>query len=185
MPSRTIETYGERVPLEARKAELACQVGITMRVGAACAQGDVIGEVAATEMYRRRTRAVATGAGFVTTSNVGTVDNASVFVAGDVLKDAAGATVGTIAAGGVNAVTDTITLAANAAVAVAAGAGVVGSDGSQKAKAIADEASDGTTETQIPVFIMGALVESRLRGLDDSAKSELGGASVAGGIFKF
>lgn len=185
MPSRTVETYGEITPLEARKPELACQVGITMRNGAACQQGDVIGEVTATEMYRRRARALATGGGFALNSATGTVDDASVFVAGDVLKNATGGVIGTIAAGGVNADTDTITLTGNAAVAVAAGAAVLGSDGSQKAKAIADEASDGVGETQIPVFVCGLLLESRLRGLDDTAKAELGGASVAGGIFKF
>jgi hypothetical protein len=108
-----------------------------------------------------------------------------VFVAGDILKNAAGAVIGTIAVGGVNTATNTITLTANAAVAVAAGAAVLGSDGSQKASAIADEAADGLAETQIPVFVCGLLVESRLRGLDDTAKAELGGASVAGGIFKF
>ena len=185
MPSKLVETYAERTPLEARKAELACQVGVTMRSGAACIQGDVLGEVAATEMFRRRSHALAAGAGFALNSPTGTVDDASVFAAGDVLKNAAGAAVGTIAAGGVNVSANTITLTANAAVAVAAGAAVVGSDGSQKAKAIADEANDGIGETQIPVFVCGLLLESRLRGLDDSAKSELGGASVAGGIFKF
>lgn len=185
MPSKTVETYGERIALEARKAELACQVGITMRSGAACQQGDVIGEVTSSEIYRRRTRALVTGAGFLTTANNATVDDASVFVAGDVLKNAAGATVGTIAAGGVNTTTNTITLTANAAVAVAVGAAVLGSDGSQKAKAIADEACDGVGEEQIPVFVCGLLLESRLRGLDDTARAELGGASVAGGIFKF
>jgi hypothetical protein len=182
MPSRTVETYGERDAFEAKKAELACQIGITMIIGAACLQGDVVGEVTAREMYRRRTRAVATGAGFALNSPTGTVDDASVFVAGDVLKNAAGAVIGTVSS---VAPAGAITLTANAAVAVAAGAAVLGSDGSQTAKAIADEAADGTAETQIPVFVCGLLLESRLRGLDDSAKSELGGASVAGGIFKF
>lgn len=185
MPSKTVGTFAERTPLEARKSELACEVGITMRNGAACQQGDVVGRVSATDMYRRRTRALATGAGFTTTSLAGTVDDASVFVTGDVLKNAAGATIGTIAAGGVNTATNTITLTANAAVVVAAGAAVLGSDGSQKASGIVDEAADGLTETQIPVFVCGLLVEALLRGLDDTAKQELGGASVAGGIFKF
>ena len=185
MPSKLVETYGERIPLEARKSELACQVGVTMRNGAACVQGDVIGEVSASGMFRRRTRALATGGGFGVGAATGTVDDASVFVAGDILKNAAGAVIGTIAVGGVNTATNTITLTANAAVAVAAGAAVLGSDGSQKASAIADEAADGLAETQIPVFVCGLLVESRLRGLDDTAKAELGGASVAGGIFKF
>lgn len=185
MPSKTIATFGGRSSLETIKSELAAQTGVTMRNGAACQQGDVIGEVTATEMYRRRSRALATGTGFALNSPTGTVDNAGVFVAGDVLKNSAGETVGTIAAGGVNTTTNTITLEANAAVAVSAGAAVLGSDGSQKAKAIADEASDGTTEATIPVFVCGLLDENKLRGLDDSAKTELGGASVAGGIFKF
>ena len=185
MPSKLVETYAARVALEARKPELACQVGVTMRNGAACMQGDVIGVVTATDKYRRRTRALATGSGFATTATTGTVDDAGVFVAGDVLKNSAGVTVGTIAAGGVNTATNTISLTGNAAVAVAAGAAVLGSDGSQVAKAISDRDSDGSGEASVDVFVCGLLLESKLRGLDATAKVELGGASVAGGIFKF
>ena len=184
MPSKLIQTFPQRIALEATKSELAALIGVTTLAGLAINQGDVLGSVTATDKYRRRTRALATGAGFTTASPTGTVDDASVFVPGDVLKNAAGATVGTIAPGGVNIATNTITLTANAAVAVAAGTAALGSDGSQTAKAVSDQATDGT-ETQIAVFICGLLVESRLRGLDATAKAELGGASVAGGIFKF
>lgn len=179
MPSRTVETYPARTPLEARKAELACQVGVTVKTGFEVVQGDVLGRITADDLYRRRTQAEVTAA-FAVDSDTGTVDDASVFVVGDVIENAAGATVGTIESIAGNV----ITLTANAAVAVAIGANVFGSDGSQKAAAISDEATDGT-ETQIPVFVCGLLVEDRLRGLDATAKTELGGASVAGGIFKF
>lgn len=180
MPSRLVETHGERIPLEARKAELACEVGVTVKNGFTVTRGDVIGEISADGMYRRRTQAAVTGTAFAANSPTGTVDDGTRFVVGDVLKNAADVTIGTI----LTIVGNTITLAANAAVAVATGANVFGSDGSQVAKAIVDESTDGT-ETAVPTFVCGLLVESRLRGLDATAKTELGGASVAGGIFKF
>jgi hypothetical protein len=85
----------------------------------------------------------------------------------------------------VDKVANTVTLTGNAAVAVAAGVDVVASDGSQVSKAISDKTTDGVGDTPINVFICGLLKESKLRGLDASAKAELSGASVAGGIFKF
>ena len=185
MPSKTVQTFPQRVALEARRAELAVQIGVTVAAGFIVQQGDVIGETTATGTVRRRTRTTAAGTGFAANAATGQVADASVFAAGDVLKDATGASIGTIAAGGVNASTNVVTLTANAAVAVAAGAPVLGSDGSQVAKAISDETTDGTADASIAVFVSALLVESRLRGLDVSAKAELGGASVAGGIFKF
>jgi hypothetical protein len=145
----------------------------------------VIGTISASGRMRRRTRAVAAGAGFATTAATGQVDDASVFTAGDVLKNAAGTTIGTVAVGGVNTQTNMITLTGNAAVAVAAGAAVLGSDGSQVAQAISEDETDGTAEAGIAAIISGLLVEAKLRGLDSTAKAELGGASVAGGTFKF
>ncbi|MET0626575.1 MAG: hypothetical protein ABW250_26810 [Pyrinomonadaceae bacterium] len=185
MPTKTIATYGERNPLEAVRADLAVKVAAVIASGFIVLVGDVLGAISASGKLRRRTRAVAAGSGFGTGAATGEVVDASVFKAGDVLKNAAGTTIGTIAAGGVNTSTNVITLTANAAVAVAAGAGVYGSDGSQVAAAISDDETDGTADANATVFIGGYLKESELRGLDSTAKSELGGASVVGGRFKF
>lgn len=181
MPSKTIETHPERTPLEARNSELASLVGVTARNGSAIARGDVVGQVTTGGKYRRRTRAAVTGTAFSTASATGSVDDATVFAVGDVLKNSAGTTIGTIQSIAANV----ITLTANAAVNVATGANVFGSDGSEVAKGIADEASDGVGDTNIPVFVCGLLVEALCLRLDATAKTELAGASVAGGIFKF
>ena len=185
MTSRLVETYGERNPLETVRADLAVRVAAVIALGFVVKVGDVLGVIASTSKLRRRTRAVAAGSGFATTSATGQVDDASVFKAGDVLKNAAGATIGTIAAGGVNTSTNVITLTANAAVAVAAGAAVLGSDGSQVAAAISDDETDGTEDASATVIIGGYLKGSELRGLDSTAKTELGGASTVGNVFKF
>jgi hypothetical protein len=183
MPSKVINTYGKRVQLEVVRPDLAVLVGVMIASGFIVKQGDVIGKITASSKYRRRTRAVAAGAGFATTAATGEVDDASVFAAGDVLKNAAAATVGTVQS--VNLVTNVVTLTANAAVAVAAGAAVLGSDGSQVAKGFSDLETDGTEDANVSAMIGGYLDESLLRGLDSTAKTELGGASVANGIFKF
>lgn len=185
MPSKVIETFPQRVALEARRPDLAVLIGVTIALGFIAQQGDVLGVTTSSGQARRRTRTTAAGSGFAINATTGQVADASVFVPGDVVKDATGATVGTIAAGGVNTTTNILTLTANASVAVAAGAAVLGSDGSQTAKAIADETTDGSADASVSVFVCGLLDESRLRGLDATAKAELGGASVAGEIFKF
>lgn len=181
MPSKTLETFPQRVPLEARKAEIAAQVGVTAKNTFAIRRGAVVGQITSDGLYRERTRAAVTGTAFAANSPTGTVDDASIFVAGDVLKNAAGVAVGTIQSIAAN----TITLTGNAAVAVATGANVFGSDGSQATKGISDSVSDGVGDTQIDVFVCGLLDESLCLRLDATAKTELGGASVAGGIFKF
>jgi hypothetical protein len=185
MPTQLVRDFPDRDSLEALRVDLTVHISATVALGFIALRGDVLGAISATGKMRRRTRAVAAGAGFATTSTTGQVDDASVFAAGDVLKNAAGATIGTIAAGGVNTTTNVITLTGNAAVAVAAAAAVLGSDGSQVAQAISDDETDGTADTGVGPIISGLLVEAKLRGLDSTAKAELGGASVAGGIFKF
>ncbi|MGB8508411.1 MAG: hypothetical protein WCD76_08395 [Pyrinomonadaceae bacterium] len=185
MPSRIVEEFAGRESLVAVNIALAALVPLTVALGFIVKQGDVVGVITSTGLGRRRTRAVAAGSGFATSAATGQVDDASVFAPGDVLKNAAGTTVGTIAAGGVNKLTNVITLTANAAVAVAAGAAVLGSDGSQVAKAISDDETDGTADAVTSVYICGLLKEAKLRGLDSTAKAELGGVSTAGGIFKF
>lgn len=185
MPSKIVENFPDRISLIAVCQALAPLVPLVIASGHIVKQGDVVGVITASGKGRRRTRATATGGGFAANSPTGTVDDASVFVPGDVLKDAGGQTVGTIAAGGVNTATNTITLTANAAVAVAAGEGVFGSDGSQVAKAVSDDETDGTEDANVSVLIGGYLVESKLRGLDSTAVTELGGKSTVGGIFKF
>jgi hypothetical protein len=184
-PTRTVEEFPERDALEAVRVDLAVRVPAVVASGFVVLRGDVEGVITASGKLRRRTRAVAAGAGFATNATTGEVDDASVFKAGDVLKNAAGTTIGTIAAIGVNTTTNVITLTGNAAVAVAAGAAVLGSDGSQVAAGISDDETDGSQDANTSVLIGGFLNQSKLRGLDATAKTELGGVSVVGGIFKF
>ncbi len=181
MPTKDVATFPERKSLERVKSELAILVGLTMAVGMICAQGDVLGQITSSGYGRRRSRSLVTGTPFGTGSPTGTVADGTLFKAGDVLTNSAGANVGTVQSIAGN----TITLTGNAAVAVATGAAVLASDGSQTAKAIADEGSDGVGETSIGVFIAGPLDESLIGGLDSSAKQELGGRSTIGGIFIF
>ena len=185
MPSRIKETYPDRIQLEALAGHPSASVGVTILTGHIVKQGDVLGRITASGKYRRRSRTDATGTGFSDASDTGQVVDASVFKAGDVLKDAAGNAVGTVESIDAEANPNTVILTANAANDVAAGVGVVAQDGSQIAQAIADQETDGTADTPIAAIISGKLTESLLRGLDTSAKSELAGASVAGGIFKF
>lgn len=182
MPTKTLETFGQKVALEALRPDLAVLIPFTVKDGFSCQKGDVLGLITSSGLARRRTFGVADGAGFATNSAVGVLEDTSMFAVGDVLKNAAGTTIGTIQA--INSATQ-VTLTGNAGVAVADGAAVLGSDGSQVAKGIADEGVDGSGDTIISAFIAGLLVESSLRGLDSTAKAELGGVSVAGGIFKF
>ncbi|MGH9942945.1 MAG: hypothetical protein ACRD9R_11380 [Pyrinomonadaceae bacterium] len=183
MPTRIIGTNAPRVALEAIRPDLAVQIPLTVKNGFKVEQGDVLGIITASGLARRRTRAVAAGAGFATNSPSGQVDDVSVFVAGDVLENSAGAAVGTVQS--VNSQTNVVTLTGNAAVAVAAGGAVFGSDGSEQAEAISDNETDGAGDTVVSAFICGLLDETKLRGLDETAKAELGGVSVAGDIFKF
>ena len=181
MPTQTVTTSPARVAIEKTRPDLAVQTGLTAKNGFAVGRGDVVGVITASGLARKRSRAAVTGTAFSTGTATGSVDDASVFVAGDVLKNAAGTTVGTI----LSIAANVITLTGNAAVNVATAANVFASDGSEVAKAIADEGSDGTGDTPIRTFIGGYLDESLCLRLDATAKSELGGASVAGGIFKF
>lgn len=182
-PTRDVETFERREALEAMKPELAAIVALTIAAGFIVARKDVLGVITSSGLGRRRTRQPVAVTAFATNSPTGQVADASVFVVGDVLKNAAGVTVGTIQS--LNLTTNVITLAANAAVAVAVGADVLGSDGSQVAQAIADQGSDGVGDTPISVYIAGLLKQTGLRGLDSTAKTELGGVSTVGGIFKF
>ena len=181
MPSKVVENFPQRVALEALRVDLAVFVNGTMAGGAVCAQGDVLGEVTSSKLVRRRTRSVVGATPFGTGSAVGSVADGTLFKAGDVLTNAAGTTVGTILSVSGN----NITLTGNAAVVVATGAAVLGSDGSQVAKGFADEGCDGVGDTPISVCIGGYLVEAQLIGLDATAKTELGGISTVGGVFKF
>ena len=128
MPTKVTNTFPEREPLEAMRADLAVKDSATMANGSACQRGDVLGVTTADGLLRRRTRDFADGAGFVTTSAVGYFEDSGKFKPGDVLKNAAGTTIGTVAAGGINAQNNSITLTGNAAGAVAVGAANFGSD---------------------------------------------------------
>jgi len=181
MPSKVIETNAARVPLEKTRPDLAVQTGVTAKDEFPIGRGDVVGIITTGGLARRRTQAAVTGTAFATNSPTGTVDDGTVFAVGDVLKNAAGTTVGTIQSISGN----TITLTGNAGVAVATAANVFGSDGSQTAKGVADEGADGEGNTPIRIFIGGYLDETLINRLDATAKTDLGGVSTVGGIFKF
>jgi hypothetical protein len=185
MGTSTVETFPALESLAATRADELVITGLTMAAGLAAPRGGVIGVITSSGLGRRRTRTTAAGAGFATNSATGQVADASLFKPGDVITNNAGANIGTVAAGGVNLVTNILTLTANAAVAVASGAFVLGSDGSQVAQGIADEGVDGAAEAGIPLIIGGPLKESKLSGLDATAKTELLGRSAPNGIFIF
>lgn len=184
-PTETKEIFPKKVPLERVRPDLAVAVAVTIATGFIVRQGDVLGLISASGKGRRRTRTTTAGTGFANNSPNGQVTDASVFKAGDVIKKTDGTTIGTVQSVDLTTTPDTVVLTGNAAVNVAADVDVVGSDGSQVAKAISDQETTGTQDTPVTALVGGYLDESKLRGLDSSAKSELGGASVAGGIFKF
>ena len=184
-PTRTVEEFPERDALEAVKPELAVLVPATVAANFKVKRGDVCGIISAFSKIRRRTRTLAAGTGFAVDSPVGHVEDASLFAAGDVLKNAAGVTIGTVQSVDTTTAPDTVTLTDDAAVAVAAGDAVLGSDGSQVAGCISYNETDGGAEdTNVSVYIAGPLKEAKLRGLDATAKAELAGRTF-GGIFLF
>lgn len=185
MTTKIVETYPERVSLLKVRPDLGVFVGLTIALGFTVRQGDVLGRITSSGKGRRRSRTNTTGTGFANNSPTGQVEDASVFKAGDVLTTSAGTAIGTVLSVNTAATPDTVTLTANAANNVAAGVGVIATDGSQVGVGISDNETDGSEDTGVSVLIGGYLDESKLRGLDASAKAELGGSSVAGGIFKF
>ncbi len=186
MPSKTVQTFAQRVAMEALRPDEAVKYGVPGAQGFAIKQGDAVGVITASGKAHRRSRTAAAGTGFAINSLVGQVVDSGVFVHGDVLKNEGGETIGTVDTVDATQNPNIVTLTANAQVVVAAGDAVMASDGSQVAQGISDVETDGADDqTSIEVFIGGYLVESRCRGLDASAKEELNGASVIGGMFKF
>jgi len=302
MTTRTIETFGQKVALEAIRPDLATLVPLTVKDGFACLRGDVVGLITASGLARPRPRSAVGATAFAANSTLGSVteDDGRKFKAGDVLKAtdaviqvetatvvgtiggsgagnatvvvtsalmimspktfsvavanndtaaqvaakirtalandaaineyyhvsgaaaaiiltartaaandatlnvsvdngtctgltaaptsanttlgrAAGTTIGTVLSVSV----DAITLTGNAAIALVEGEAVHVADGSQTAAAIVQDATDGSGDSPVACFIGGMLAEAELTGLDSTAKTELGGVSVAGGIFKF
>ncbi|HKO43340.1 MAG TPA: hypothetical protein VJU84_08620 [Pyrinomonadaceae bacterium] len=186
-PTKTIETYGERIPLEAVRADLAVRVPQTVEAGSKIRRGAVLGVVTADGYTRERARTKAAGTGFSDASDTGQVEDASVFKVGDELTLEDGTAIGTVESINTATTPDTIVLEANAAVNVAVGDAVMASDGSQVAQSIADEAVavTETTDTVLSVYIGGFLKKDQLVGLDASAIAELGGAVNPNNIFKF
>jgi len=186
-PQETTQTYARREQLEAIGGFKSCQIPLTVKAGTKVRRGVVIGIVTADGYVRERTRSLAKGTGFADNSPTGQVEDGSLFKVGDVLKNEAGDTIGTVLGVDLTTTPDTITLNANAAVNVAVDDAVLGSDGSQVAKGIADEAvvSTEAKDTVLSPIIGGALKQNLLVGLDDSAKAELGGVSFPGNVFKF
>jgi len=185
-PTQTTETFPRRVPLEAVRADLAVQIPLTVKAATGVRRAAVLGVITATDYIRERSRSNAAAA-YAVGVQVIEVDDASVFIPGDVLKLEDGTAVGTIAAAGVNVDDNELTLVAVTTAEIADGDAVLASDGSQVAKAIADEAvaAAQSVDTVLSPYIGGALKRSLLIGLDDSAIAELGGAVFPGDIFKF
>jgi hypothetical protein len=182
MPSRTIETNEGVSPLEMfGQQSYARIIGGVIKTGFSCSKGDVLGEITSGGMLRRRAVSAATG-GFDNAADTGTVEDATVFKAGDVLTKADGTAIGTV-----ESITapHTVKLTGNAANDIAADALVIATGGSAVAAGIADAGSDGNGDTSIGVFISGALDESLINGLDATAKAELNGRSAFGGAFIF
>lgn len=180
MPTRTAQTYPNRISLEAVKEGLSVFVPVTVKDTFPCSQGDVLGKITASSKYRRRSRSTLTVA-FATNSTTGTVTDGTLFKAGDVITKSDGTAIGTILSISGNV----ITLTANATNAAAIGADVIATDGSAVAACIADKTVDGSGDTTINACIGGYLKEASLAGLDATAKTELGGYSRANGIFRF
>lgn len=181
MPTKEIGNYQDPRSLAAVRVDLLVEINATVKDGFSCERAEVMGIITASGLARRRTRSLVKTTAFAANSPNGTVEDSTKFRAGDVLKNAAGVTVGTIQ----SIVGNNITLTGNAAVAVAIDAAVYASDGSEVAKFIADDGSDGDGDTTITAIVGGYLEESLIAGLDATAKTELGGISLPGGIFKF
>jgi hypothetical protein len=188
-PQETIETFPRREPFEAIGGHKLMRVPLTVKAGTAIRRGAVCGVKTADGYVRERKHTLAAGTGFADDSPTGQVTNGDGvrFEVGDTLKNEAGETIGEIQAIDVTTNPDTITLTGNAQVNVAAGEAVVADDGSEVAACIAEEEVKSTEakDTVLSVDIGGAIKESLVIGLDDSARAELNGKSFPGGIFKF
>jgi hypothetical protein len=179
--TKIIGSYQDQRSLAEIREDLLVSINATVKNGFACSRGEVMGVINSDGLARRRSRSLVKTTAFATNSANGTVEDGTKFRVGDILKNAAGTTVGTVQ----TIVGNNITLAANAAVAVAVDAAVLASDGSELAKFIVDDGSDGTEDVPVGAIVGGFLKESMLIGLDATAKSELGGTTLPGGIFKF
>lgn len=184
MGKRLVETYEEQYSLETRRPDLTVNIGATVKDGFGCQKGDVMGVITASGLLRRRTKSTVDTTAFSTGAATGKLADVTPFTVGDVLKNSGGTTIGTIQS--IDTTTRIVTLTGNAGVNVANGADVFGSDGSQVASVIAEEGSDGNGDTPINVITQSpALDVSKLRGLDDTAVTELGGKKLPGNVMKF
>lgn len=181
MPTKEIGTYTDPTSLASVRADLLVEINATVKDGHSCSRGEVMGIITSSGLARRRSRSLVKTTAFATNSPNGTVEDGTKFRVADVLKNAAGSTVGTI-----QSITgNNIVLTGNAATAVAVDAAVYASDGSEKASFISDDGSDGDGDTTVTAVVGGYLEESMIIGLDATAKTDLGGVSLPGGIFKF
>ncbi|HEY6232813.1 MAG TPA: hypothetical protein VIW64_16230 [Pyrinomonadaceae bacterium] len=178
-PTRTIETWPERIPLESRRSDLAVQIPMATKAGFEILRASVLGIITASGLLRRRARSNAS-ADAANNQKVIAVDDAAPFVAGDALKLEDGTAVGVVAVGGVNVEDNELTCVDNLAVAITDGDAILGSDGSQVAKVIANEAvkATETANTNLSPYAAGVLKRNLLVGLDESAIAELGGRVV-------
>jgi hypothetical protein len=184
-PTSTIEEWAGREPLESRRADLAVRIPMVAKAGFAILRASVLGIITASGFLRRRTRTNAS-ADAGDNQTVIAVDDAAPFAAGDVLKLEDGTGIGTVAVGGVNTEDNELTCVANLAVAITDGDAILGSDGSQVAKVIADEAVKATeaANTNMSPYEAGILKKDMIVGLDESAMEELRGR-VVGSDFIF
>jgi hypothetical protein len=185
MPTRTTETFPTRIQLEAIRPDLAAQVPLTVKAGTGMRRAAVCGVITATGYIRERSRSKANGA-VAAGGTALVVDDASVFVAGDILKLEDGTTVATVAANGVNVEDNELAVSATA-VDVADNDAILASDGSQVAKVISNEAvaATETQDTPISPFVCGILKTDQIIGLDESAVTEMGGVTLPGNKYKF
>lgn len=141
-------------------------------------RGTILGAITASGKLRRYSRAaVMTGGAFATDSDTGKVSGAAtIFLVGDVLKNAAGTTVGTIE----SIDGDTITLAANAAVAVAVGADIYADGGSGTPVGVLGMDTVAATDGDLPTFmyVTGEFNEALLIGLNAASRTALAALNI-------
>lgn len=182
-PTKTIEDWPDRIPLESRRADLAVQIPMPAKAAFGFVRGAILGIITASGLLRQRARSTAAGTGFTDNSPTGQVANGEGgrFVAADVLKNETGETIGTVQSVDTTTNPDTITLTGNAQVNVAVGEAVMASDGSEVARLIANEEvkATETENSNLSPYAGGYLKKDQLVGLDDSAIAELNGRVVA------
>lgn len=115
---RLVETVEEQFSLETRRPDLTVNMAVTVKDGHTCSKGDVLGVITSGGLLRRRPVSLVGETEFGTGSTLGSVEDGTLFKAGDVLKAYApvqqvetATVVGTIGASGAGNATVIITSA--------------------------------------------------------------------------